>query len=241
MQVKRLQAPLLPETQNLLAVCFICLTAFNCLIFLLILFIAFRMNKITERKTTFAQLVNGETIYVSEQDRHWRYSGVIQKVVNDWTTLTFNWDDKLTGTNQSDPGIQVSNNRRITTNAWFASLLLEPEFAKAALPKIAELVPNTVFSGQMRSTAIISYLSEPRAIRPGEWEVDMIATRILIDRNTGRDERIPFNRTFTVQAVEIPQSPLGKDAPLVEQKIYQMRSSGLQITKMVEFNPQQKH
>ncbi|MHC5716200.1 MAG: hypothetical protein ACYTX0_29795, partial [Nostoc sp.] len=105
LQIKRLQAPLLPEAKNLLAVCFICLTAFNGLIFLLTLFTAFRVNKIADRKTTFAQLVNGETIYISEQDRNWRYPAVIQKVVSDWTTLTFNWDDKLTGTNQPDQGI----------------------------------------------------------------------------------------------------------------------------------------
>jgi hypothetical protein len=240
MEIKRLQSPLLPESKNLLAICFLCLTAFNSLIFLLILFTAFRVNKMAERKTTFAQLLNGETIYVSEQDRNWRYPGVIQKVVSDWTTLTFNWDEKLTGTNQPDQGVQVGKKGRIPTTAWFASLLLEPEFAKASLPKIAELVPTSVFTGQIRSTTIISYLSEPRAVRLGEWEIDMVATRILVDRTTGRDERIPFNRTFTVQAVEIPRSPLGKDAPLVEQKIYEMRSSGLQIIRMVEFNPQQR-
>ncbi len=240
MEIKRLQSPLLPESKNLLAICFLCLTAFNSLIFLLILFTAFRVNKMAERKTTFAQLLNGETIYISEQDRNWRYPGVIQKVVSDWTTLTFNWDEKLTGTNQPDQGVQVGKKGRIPTTAWFASLLLEPEFAKASLPKIAELVPTSVFTGQIRSTTIISYLSEPRAIRLGEWEIDMVATRILVDRTTGRDERISFNRTFTVQAVEIPRSPLGKDAPLVEQKIYEMRSSGLQIIRMVEFNPQQR-
>ncbi|WP_016948786.1 hypothetical protein [Anabaena sp. PCC 7108] len=240
MKIKRLQSPLLPESKNLLAICFLCLTAFNSLIFLLILFTAFRVNKIAERKTTFAQLLNGETIYISEQDRNWRYPGVIQKVVSDWTTLTFNWDDKLTDTNQLDQGVQVGKKGRIPTTAWFASLLLEPKFAQASLPKIAELVPTSVFTGQLRSTTIISYLSEPRAIRLGEWEIDMVATRILVDRTTGRDERISFNRTFTVQAVEIPRSPLGKDAPLVEQKIYEMRSSGLQIIRMVEFNPQQR-
>jgi hypothetical protein len=238
MQIKRLQSPLLPESKNLLAICFLCLTAFNSIILLLTLFTAFRVNKIAERKTTFAQLVNGETIYISEQERNWRYPAVIQKVVSDWTTLTFNWDNKLVGTEETDPGIQVGK-KRIPTNTWFASLLLEPKFAQASLPKIAELVPTSVFTDQLRSTTIISYLSEPRAIRLGEWEIDMIATRILVDRSTGRDERIPFNRTFTVQAVEIPRSPLGQDASLIEQKIYEMRSSGLQITKMVEFNPQQ--
>jgi hypothetical protein len=239
MQIKRLQSPLLPESKNLLAICFLCLTAFNGLILLLTLFTAFRVNKIAERKTTFAQLVNGQTIYISEQERNWRYPAVIQKVVSDWTTLTFNWDNKLVGTEEADPGIQVVK-KRIPTNTWFASLILEPKFAQASLPKIAELVPTSVFTGQIRSTTIISYLSEPRAIRLGEWEIDMIATRILVDRSTGRDERIPFNRTFTVQAVEIPRSPLGKDASLIEHKIYEVRSSGLQITRMVEFNPQQR-
>lgn len=239
MQIKRLPAPLLPETKNWLAVCFIGLTAFNSLIFVLTLFTAFRVNRIAERKTTFAQLVNGETIYISEQARHWRYPSVIQKVVSDWTTLTFNWDDKRSGTNEPDPGIRVGNHKRIPTNTWFASLLMEAEFAQASLPKIAELVPPAFFSGQIRSTTIISYLSEPRAIRPGEWEVDMVATRVLIERTTGQDERIPFNRTFTLRAVEIPRSPLGLEAPLVERKIYDMRSAGLEITQIREFNPQQ--
>jgi hypothetical protein len=237
MQIKRLQTPLLPESKNLLAICFIALTVFNSLIFLLMLFTAFRINKIAERKITFAQLVNGETLYISEQERYWRYPTVIQKVVRDWTMLTFNWDDKLAGTNERDQGILIEKNKRIPTNAWFASLLLEPEFAKASLPKIADLVPPTVFSGQIRSTTIISYLSEPREIRLGEWEVDMIATRILIDRTTGRDQRIAFNRTFTLEAVEIPHSPLGKTATVVEQKIYEMRSGGLEITQIAEFNP----
>jgi hypothetical protein len=70
--------------------------------------------------------------------------------------------------------------------------------------------------------------------------VDLVATRVLIDRTTGKDERIPFNRTFTLQAVEVPRSPLGADAPLVERKIYEMRAAGLQITRIVEFNPQQQ-
>jgi hypothetical protein len=125
----------------------------------------------------------------------------------------------------------------VTTNTWFASLLMEPEFGKASLKKLAELTPSTVFSGQIRSTVIVSYLSEPREIRTGEWEVDLVATRLIIDRNTGRDERIPFNRTFTIKAVEIPHSPLGTSAPLIEQKIYEIRSSGLEITKITEFTP----
>ncbi|MBW4693873.1 MAG: hypothetical protein KME27_19185, partial [Lyngbya sp. HA4199-MV5] len=140
----RVPALLLPEVKNLLAVCFICLTVFNSLIFVLTLFTAFRVNRIAERKTTFAQLVNGETIYVSEQERHWRYPSVIQKVVSDWTTLTFNWDEKIPGTNEPDQGVRVGNrgkgseaasrchamSKTLTTKGFqkiFAILLKHPE------------------------------------------------------------------------------------------------------------------
>jgi hypothetical protein len=64
----------------------------------------------------------------------------------------------------------------------------------------------------LRATVIISFLSEPREVRPGEWEIDMIATRLLVDRTSGIDERIPFNRTFRIKAVEIQTPPLGSQA-----------------------------
>lgn len=151
--------------------------------------------------------------------------------------LTFNWDSKLPGTNETDSGIKV-NSKRVPTSTYFASLLMEPEFGKASLDKIADLVPSTVFSGQVRSTIIISFLSEPREIRPGEWEIDMIATRLMVDRSLGKDERIPFNRTFRIKAVEIQTATLGDQASAFEQKVYEIRSAGLEINKITEFNPQ---
>ena len=226
MKVQRDSAPLLPESRNLIALCFLGLTAFNGLILILVMFTSVRINTIAQKRTTFAQLVNGQTLAISEKDRYWRYPSVIQKVVKDWTTLTFSWDK----------GLKVEGNSTVTTNSWFASLLLEPEFGKASLKEIAKLTPSSVFSGNIRSVAIVSYLSEPREIRPGEWEVDQIATRLLINRSTGQEERIPFNRTFTLRAEEIPQSPLENDAPLVEQKIHEIRNAGLEITKMVKFD-----
>jgi len=100
------------------------------------------------------------------------------------------------------------------------------------------LVQSIIFSGKVRSTIIFSFLSEPREIRPGEWEVDMIATRLIVDRSLGKDERIPFNRTFRIKAVEIQMAPLGDQASAFEQKVYEIRSAGLEINKITEFNPQ---
>lgn len=238
MKLQKLTQPaLLPEAKNWLALCFVILTGINFVTLILHLFIASRMNSLASLRTTQVQLINGQTYYVSERDQRFRYPSVIQNFIKTWAELTFNWDSKLPGTNETDSGIKV-NSKRVPTSTYFASLLMEPEFGKASLDKIADLVPSTVFSGQVRSTIIISFLSEPREIRPGEWEVDMIATRLIVDRSLGKDERIPFNRTFRIKAVEIQTSPLGDQASAFEQKVYEIRSAGLEINKITEFNPQ---
>ncbi|CAD5983883.1 hypothetical protein L2E68_22590 [Planktothrix agardhii 1029] len=238
MKLQKLTHPaLLPEAKNWLALCFVILTSINFVTLILHLFIASRMNSLASLRTTQVQLINGQTYYVSERDQRFRYPSVIQNFVKTWAELTFNWDSKLPGTNETDSGIKV-NSKRVPTSTYFASLLMEPEFGKASLDKIADLVPSTVFSGQVRSTIIISFLSEPREIRPGEWEIDMIATRLIVDRSLGKDERIPFNRTFRIKAVEIQTATLGDQASAFEQKVYEIRSAGLEINKITEFNPQ---
>jgi hypothetical protein len=238
MKLQKLTHPaLLPEAKNWLALCFVILTSINFVTLILHLFIASRMNSLASLRTTQVQLINGQTYYISERDQRFRYPSVIQNFIKTWAELTFNWDSKLPGTNETDSGIKV-NSKRVPTSTYFASLLMEPEFGKASLDKIADLVPSTVFSGQVRSTIIISFLSEPREIRPGEWEIDMIATRLMVDRSLGKDERIPFNRTFRIKAVEIQTATLGEQASAFEQKVYEIRSAGLEINKITEFNPQ---
>jgi hypothetical protein len=239
MKIARLKdSPLLAtESKNLLAALQLGILGFQGLMLLLLLFIASRQNAIANRKPTFAQLVNGDTIYISEKDHLWRYPEVTRKFITDWTTLTFNWEGKVTGTDQLDAGVKVTGNKKVPTNTWFASVMLEPKFAQASLKELSGLVPESVYSGQMRSVIVISHLSEPRQIAPGRWELDMVATRVLIDRTSGESKQIAFNRTFTVESVEIPRSPLGSNAPIVEQKVYQMRSAGLQITQIDPFNP----
>jgi hypothetical protein len=107
-------------------------------------------------------------------------------------------------------------------------------FRQAALNILAEITPPRVFGGQVRSKIIISYLSAPRQIKIGEWEVDMVATRVLVNLAGGADEEINFNRTFRLQAVDILSQSLNNNSPL-EQQLYEIRSSGLEIVKISEF------
>lgn len=238
MKIRRSQTPLLTtDSKNLLAVVQLGILVLQVCIFLLVAFVATRQNALANRKPTMAQLINGDTIYVSEKDRDWRYPEVIRKVVSDWMTLTFNWDGTIAGTNKPDEGINVMGGSKVPLNTWFASILLEGNFAEASLKEISKLIPTTVFSGQTRGVIVINHISEPRQIAPGRWQVDLVAMRILSDQHSGASQREAFNRTFTLEAVEIPRSPLKTDAPLVEQKIYEIRSAGLQITDIVPFNP----
>ncbi len=70
----------------------------------------------------------------------------------------------------------------------------------------------------------------------GEWEVALVATRVLVNLSGGADEEITFNRTFKLQAVDIPESPLNDNSPL-ERQLYEIRSAGLEITKISDFAP----
>jgi hypothetical protein len=109
-------------------------------------------------------------------------------------------------------------------------------FRQAALNVLAEITPSRVFGGQVRSKIIISYLSAPRQIKIGEWEVDMVATRALVNLSGGADEEINFNRTFRLQSVDIPSQPANNYSPL-ERQLYAIRSAGLEINKIDEFTP----
>ena len=183
------------------------------------------MNDLATRKTTFVQLVDGRAVAIREAAGTYRTPDLVKNVARQWTILTWTWDSKLPDTSKLDAGQKVGNDR-LTTTAYLASFLLQGKtkpngssFRAESRNAIAQLTSASVFSGSTRSTILISYLSEPRTVAPGRYEVDMVATRNVIDQS-GQIEEIPFNRTFVLDAVDIPQSPLGKDATEVERAVY---------------------
>ncbi|MBE9124730.1 MULTISPECIES: hypothetical protein [unclassified Coleofasciculus] len=234
---EQVNKPILPKARNILAVCFLALTGLTAISIVLDLYAAAKVNAVAKRRTTFAQLVDGKTIYISEEKANFRYPQTIKNFVEKWTQLALNWEQKIPGTNQTDPGFRVERGK-VPLSTYFATLLMEPEFGKASLPKLAELVPPGIFSGQARQTVIISYLSEPREMAPGTWEVDMVATRVLVDLEIGKDERIPFNRTFRLKATPIQEPTFGEDSNSFEKKAYELRSAGLEIVRMSEYIPE---
>lgn len=228
--------PLLPESKNTLALCFVLLTAMVSILTAAVVFNTLSLKTLSQKKVTFVQLKDGTTASVMEADGLYREPKTIKTFVSSWVNLTWGWDGKIPGTNDPDPGIKIKKSERVPTSAWMASLMMESQFGEASLVELAKLIPNGVFEGKTRSTAYVSYLSEPREIKKGVWEIDVIATRVVLEQGVG-ESRQPFNRTITVKATEVPISPLGENANLVEKTVNSMRSAGLEITKIVEFKP----
>jgi hypothetical protein len=230
----------LSTSQYLLPLCFLALTGLMAFNLLLLLFVGFRVERLAKGDRTFVQLVNGQVLVISEEDGLYRHPEVIKNTVRQWATLTFDWD-AISESKQPESGYEIGRNKKVTTNAYLASYLLqsgEKGFRKKGLEIIADITPNEVFSGDITAKILISHLSEPRQTIAGEWEVDLVSTRILRNRQ-GEEQEIPFNRTFILKATDLPDPP-ATDASPVEQRVYQVRAGGLEITKISDLDLNQK-
>jgi len=227
------------DNKDLLAILQLAILGGVGLVLLIQLVLMFLVNNIVNRRPTFVQLTNGQAIYVAERERNYRNPEMIRNTVKQWLFLTFNWEGVIPGTQTLDQGIAVvGTSRKVPFSTSIASYLVEPAFAQAMLKQIAEqIVPDELFAGNARQLMTISYLSDPRQIADGRWQVDVVSTRNLIDKRTGASVGIAFNKTFTLRAIEIPQSPLEDQASLVEKLVYSTMASGLQITDIQPYNP----
>ena len=227
---------LLPESRYILPMCFVGLSILSGLNSLALIFLSNQVSALSQRKSSFVQLIDGEVVSISEQDEHYRHPEVIKGAVRDWLNLTFVWDGLIYDTQKVDPGYTLENNNKITTNAYFGSFLLASNFRKEVLTFVSELIPQQVFTGQTRSTILVQYISPPRQVKNNTWEVDVIATRVVATLGGG-DQEMPFNKTLTLRTTDQSKSISTKTGSSeFQQRISQIRASGLEITQIVDYN-----
>ena len=197
--------------------------------------LAFSLSKVSNQSPpTLVQQVDGKAFTVRSADYLYREPEVIRRVVSDWATMTFTWG-KLPGTQatDSDEGIDVADGERVTTSAWTASFLIAPDFRDQFLRQLSkDIIPESVFSGEVSAVLIPQQISPPQALEEGRWQVDLMATRVVFDASNPSGTTIPFNRRLYLRAVEPPQSPLKEQATPQQQVIYQSLESGLQIEEI---------
>lgn len=216
--------------QLILAICFILLTfAFFT--------IAISNKNLSEKKVTNVQLLDGTAILIENYPDNHRDPKLISNFAQQWLTLMFSWDGKIPGTDQPDPGVKTPNNKVVPINSWAAGLMMDPQFGVTFLDELSNLIPNNVFSGTIQSSIILRYISEPQQITQNNYQINVIADRILFDKETGIKNPIPFNKTIKIRTTVIPNSPLKQNANFLEQTIYKMRISGLEIYEITDYNP----
>jgi hypothetical protein len=195
------------------------------------------------------QLSSGETIYAKAVEPAERSNETIKQFVSDSFVGMFNWDGLIQKNNaqgkliiETDPGVEIKGvdenaTKKVTTRAYEAAFALSEKqgFRTAFLRRLAGMTNPEIFSGNMRVAIIPTYISSPRKIKDGLWEIDFQSTLVTFKKSDNAGEPIAFNKTVTVQAITTPQNP-PKDTTDIAKKIYEIRKPGLEIIHIIDLN-----
>jgi hypothetical protein len=162
-----------------------------------------RVGTIANSKApTLVELNDGESIRVRAIHSESRSAQAIRYFVGQTMTGLLSWNTlpKVTGDYDADPtkklkldaGVQTGNSK-ITTNVWVTGFALSEDFRAEFLKEIGNLTPPDVFNGTTQSILKISLLSEPKKVKPGKFQVDMVGEVIVFQGNNMVGEPIGFN------------------------------------------------
>ena len=203
-----------------------------------------RVGMIANSKApTLVELNDGESIRVSTIHSESRTPQAITYFVGQTMTGLLSWNALPKGNGdynadpikqlKLDPGIQAGNSK-ITTNVWATGFALSEDFRADFLKEIGSLTPPDVFNGSTQSILKISSLSEPKKIKTGQFQVDMVASVIVFQGSNMVGEPIEFNKTIFVRVIDTPTLPhISSD---FQQTAYRVRKAGLEVYKIQDLN-----
>lgn len=198
------------------------------------------LRQLAQREWAFVQTEAGETFPVRMIDAEARQPAAIRRFVSQTLYLLFNWSGEVPGSDgqrTADLGqtIELDGARvKLPTATLYASYGLAPALQMPLLQQIAALVPAGVFEGSSQALLTLEQVSEPKQIAPGRWEVRVVGQHQIARNGSPLGQAIPFTKRIRVQALPVPVVPAGESA--LQQAIYTMRASGLQIYAIDELN-----
>lgn len=198
------------------------------------LFLLFNNRALAQRESIYVQQTDGTTVKADEFDVNYREADVIKNTAVRWMQMSFEWDNQIPGSNAEDPGYAIEGTTQsVPTEVYLASYLMDTGFRQEFLSLMGQdLISPGVLQGSDKSSVRFFAVSDPRQVGEGLWEVDIVATRIERDRRQETAE-VPMNRTITLKAIP-PIEPLFDDLEpqAWRQKMYDLLSNGLIITKV---------
>ncbi|MFK8185202.1 MAG: hypothetical protein AB8B99_17660 [Phormidesmis sp.] len=188
---------------------------------------------------TLVQLQNGQSALVSPANSKFRSHTVIKSFVEESMAQLFTWNtvsQSNDGSRQlSDKGVSVGEGRKVPTRTWQASFSLSNDFRETFMQEMASsFIPAGVLAGEAQSALLVESLSDPKEIKAGIWEINMVAFIVIFDGRNPQGKATSFNKTIVVKAVEPSLDPLPEETTPIQKAVYQTRSKGLEIHEIYE-------
>jgi hypothetical protein len=191
------------------------------------------------------QLSDGSTALAQFAAPNQRSDTMIRNFVANSTIKLFTWDGILRTEENGkliesvDKGTEVktdTSNKRIPTDVWEAAFTLseEQDFRASFLKKLGDTIPDGILSGKGTVSLITNHVSAPRKMKEGVWEVDIVANLVSFSAERNSSKGIPFNKTITVRAIDVPQNPPKVND--ITEKIYKAKIEGLEIVQIIDLD-----
>ncbi len=194
------------------------------------------------------QLMDGRSVAMEPVDHLARTPEDIRRFVKDSLSLMFTWTSKIPATSSNDttntsatvndPGISIGGGR-ITTATWQASFALKEDFRTPFLEQVAKMTPPSVFGSGAQAVLSFESVSDPKPMKPGEWQVDVVANLLIFDPQHPQGLALSFNKSVFVRATEPTTDPLPDNSTPIQKALYRVQQNGLQITEMHDLDIQQ--
>jgi len=187
---------------------------------------------------SLVQLDGGKSILVEPVHSNYRTETVITAFVEESMSQMFTWNvvDKAGGSRRiTDVGIDVGNGKKVPTRTWQASFAIAQDFRETFLQQMAQsFIPPGVLTGEAQSTLLVESITNPVPVKPGVWEVDMVAYLVIFNGRNPQGNATSFNKTLVIKAVEPALDPLPEETSPIQKAVYATRSKGLVIDEIYE-------
>lgn len=165
-----------------------------------------------------------------------RNEATLAKFAEDWLELAFTW--KNSG-QKTENAFVPERNINFPEAFHKASLAIEPGYREAYMDVVAKKYDQTFafnhyISGQNQSYVRIYENPTVKRIKPGIWDVAIVATRIHANSKSIIAQEI-FNHVIRVRAVKPSREPWREPETPLEDTLNQMQKQGLQIIEINEF------
>ena len=198
---------------------------------------------------SMVQLTDGRAIAMTSVDHLSRTPEELRRFTKDSLALMFTWSSKIQSpTNSSDPasksttmisdpGVPIEHGK-VTTAAWQSSFSFKEDFRTELLNEVAKMTPSSVFGSGAQSVLSFESISDPKAVKTGQWQVDVVSNLLIFDDAHPQGLAIPFNKTVFLSAVEPTIDPMPDTSTPIQRALYRVQQSGLQITQMQDLDLQ---